>query len=173
MNFVCRYPWEFMFRLLLSLALVLMQVLSWGSLPLYVCLESDGGICIDGGPASCHCCRPKDEVAEPSAAPKCANGHCHHDSKSVSVTDSVSSMITNQDDCDCLHLPISQSSEPTVVSTRLSTNAARHFALLTTDLSDFGALPMFHSSIERDIRHSLLDGHSLLRSVTQTVVLRC
>jgi hypothetical protein len=42
-------------RLPISLALVAALACSWVTGPRYVCLESDGGACVDGGPQACHC----------------------------------------------------------------------------------------------------------------------
>lgn len=43
-------------RLLLILVLMLTQLQSWSPFPLYLCICSSGGICLDHGPESCGCC---------------------------------------------------------------------------------------------------------------------
>ncbi len=44
-------------RALVILFLMGAQVVSWNASPLFLCLDSDGAVCVDLGPASCACCR--------------------------------------------------------------------------------------------------------------------
>lgn len=44
-------------RALLILFLMGAQLVSWNASPLFLCLDSDGAVCVDLGPASCACCR--------------------------------------------------------------------------------------------------------------------
>jgi hypothetical protein len=50
-------------RLPISLALVAALACSWVVGPRYVCLERDGGVCVDGGPQDCHCATDSHDAA--------------------------------------------------------------------------------------------------------------
>jgi hypothetical protein len=59
-----------MTRLLATLALVFAQALPWAGGPLFVCVEGDGKVCLDGGPQNCDC-----RAAESNAAAACHGEH--------------------------------------------------------------------------------------------------
>ncbi|MGE5191252.1 MAG: hypothetical protein ACM3U2_02040, partial [Deltaproteobacteria bacterium] len=61
-----------MAKRLLTLVLVAAQSVSWGALPVYLCVAKDGSVCVDLGRESCNCC---DE--------NCCNESDEHDSHSV------------------------------------------------------------------------------------------
>jgi hypothetical protein len=55
-------------RALLILFLLSAQLVSWNASPLFLCLDSDGAVCVDLGPASCACCRHHHDAESPRHA---------------------------------------------------------------------------------------------------------
>jgi hypothetical protein len=77
-------------RALLILFLMGAQLVSWNASPLFLCLDSDGTVCVDLGPDSCACCRH------------------HHDVEAASNTTGIHSEPAGVDapPCDCTHVQI-------------------------------------------------------------------
>jgi hypothetical protein len=57
-------------RVLLIIALLTAQLVSWSASPLFLCFDSDGEVCIDLGPGSCSCCRHEHEPADDQGRPE-------------------------------------------------------------------------------------------------------
>lgn len=87
----------------LSLVLALTQLLPWSASPLFLCLGSDGSVCLDAGPDACSCChRHEDE-------PDCGGLACSEMHDQCETSD-VPGLCANDsgDDCDCTHVQLSQ-----------------------------------------------------------------
>lgn len=162
-------------RLLLSLALAGTQLLSWGASPLYVCFQRDGGLCVEAGPAACHCCRHKDDLPKASAVSSCTDQCPHHQDETLGEERSKNVAFTLTEDCDCLHLPLAQSQGPVIVSLRGTLDRSGQSSPVTemTGHTDLMIVRSAFTTAERAIRLSWAEGHSLSRIVLDTVVLRC
>ncbi|HEX4071080.1 MAG TPA: hypothetical protein VHX68_07920 [Planctomycetaceae bacterium] len=82
-------------RALLILFLMGAQLVSWNASPLFLCLDSDGAVCVDLGPASCVCCRH------------------HHDAETAwnatgesPTSDHSEPACIDAPPCDCTHVQI-------------------------------------------------------------------
>ena len=118
---------------LLALALVMTQLLSWSVPPVYLCLESDGSICIDSGPEHCDCCR---------------SDRCWHDHFSADgcCTDGDDCQSVEHDwgldagcrgdraPCNCTHIQISQQQSPIVLSPVASPESSHVAAMVVASL---------------------------------------
>jgi hypothetical protein len=93
---------------LLALSLMLMQLLPVGAAPLYLCLDGDGSVCIDFGPASCGCCHDE-----------------HHKSATETNVAIGGHAGAEHAPCDCAHIQISKSPGPVILSPTI--NLGRHF----------------------------------------------
>jgi hypothetical protein len=85
-----------MTRFLTTLALVFAQALPWAGGPLFVCIEGDGKVCLDGGPQNCDC-----RAAEANASSNCREEHlagtyAHH-------SETCRGAEFNAAPCDCEH----------------------------------------------------------------------
>jgi hypothetical protein len=87
-----------MTRPLLAFWLVLMQLLSAGAAPLYLCLDSDGSVGIDLGPSGCGCC------------------HDEHEDSPAFTTNAGEIALGEQARCDCAHIQISPCGGPVICS---------------------------------------------------------
>src|SRR5262249_41923595 len=94
---------------LLSLLLVMTQLLSWSTQAVYLCVDSDGSICLDGGPDACDCCHHDDH--------DCDHHGCsqHHDPVLVAscATQPAGQWEATESDCNCWHIQILSQQQPT------------------------------------------------------------
>jgi len=65
-----RFQGSTMPRVLLIIALLAAQLISWSASPLFLCFDSDGEVCIDLGPGSCNCCRHEHEPVNDQGRPE-------------------------------------------------------------------------------------------------------
>jgi hypothetical protein len=94
-------------RALLILFLMGAQLVSWNASPLFLCLDSDGAVCVDLGPASCACCRHHHD-AESS---RHATGECPTRGHSEPVR-------IDAPPCDCTHVQITVAWTAVTISPR-------------------------------------------------------
>ena len=119
---------------LLALLLMMTQLLPWSGAPAYLCVESDGSICIDFGSASCDCCHSECPTASDVANEN--NGWSFERLPELSAGASLDCA-----DCDCIHIQISRPQTPIVSpataaqSNRLVVAYASPAFLLNTDCS--------------------------------------
>src|SRR5215471_18342769 len=90
----------FMVKSFLILALVTAQLGAVSGAPLYLCLAEDGSLCIDGGPATCDCCK----LAE-TEDDCCPGDHSHRH-------EADGSSAWQADPCGCTHVQISHTQAP-------------------------------------------------------------
>jgi hypothetical protein len=110
-----------MTRFLATLALVFAQALPWAGGPLFVCMEGDGGVCLDGGPLNCDCCGAETEA---DAAPVCHDKHV----ATTGVHDGSAhrGLEVNAAPCDCEHQL--WEAAPTTLAGRVTAAQADHSA---------------------------------------------
>ncbi len=89
-----------MAKLLLSLILIAMQLVSWSSARLFLCVCDSESVCIDRGPDDCDCCHEHDPPAQRQAA---LAAHDNTGSSSLQAT------------CECRHVELSLAGPATVV----------------------------------------------------------
>ncbi len=99
-----------MLRCLLILALASNQLLFSGHGGMYVCMGSDGEFCLETDPETCTCCKDgrHDEADHETDACSCS---CKKRETGLSLSEcplpaSCETIVTNEDDCGCLHLMI-------------------------------------------------------------------
>lgn len=100
-----------MIRCLLILVLTSNQLLFMGHGGMYVCMGSDGSFCcLETDPETCTCCKEgrHDKADHDSNACSCSCTKKESSSCAVESTSATSceTFVTNEDDCDCLHLMI-------------------------------------------------------------------
>ncbi len=83
----------------LSLMLAVTQFLSWTAMPLYLCVASDGSVCVDLGQASCTCCQGCEQKHDDHDACGSTCQSERHPPTSVAVVDQAGT-------CDCTHIPL-------------------------------------------------------------------
>ena len=81
--------------------LVVTQVVPWTASPLFLCVGSDGSICVDGGPAACTCCCDHEEDA------CCSGDNDRHEHGPARVPADSRGQFVSDDDCDCAHILVS------------------------------------------------------------------
>ncbi len=91
-----------MAKSLLLTLLMLTQSLAGASSPLYLCIEGNGGFCVDYGPAACDCCRHDDEHGHASEG-LLAQGDC------AELEHCIDLNLSDGHDaaCDCVHVCLS------------------------------------------------------------------
>lgn len=101
---------------LLSLLLVVTQLMSWASTPLYLCISENGCVCFDVGSDSCTCCTLTVQDESDVEQSACC-GHCDADE----VDELQAIALTTP--CDCTHIPLtieqSESVQPANASTTI------------------------------------------------------
>jgi hypothetical protein len=91
---------------LLTILLAVVQLTAWGRAPLYLCVSSNGTVCVDLGPDFCDCCQHED------ANHACASACIHHDHAAINSA-CVGHECPAVDDslvaepCDCTHIGLS------------------------------------------------------------------
>jgi hypothetical protein len=90
---------------LLLLLLVVTQVMPWTASPLFLCLGSDGSVCLDGGPATCTCCRDHEHDEDPCCAENADD--VRHEHRLPARIDDQGPASISHDDCDCAHVLLS------------------------------------------------------------------
>jgi hypothetical protein len=95
---------------LLALAILMTQLLSGSGSPVYLCLDSDGSVCIDGGPDHCDCGHAEGSLHEHccDVGDDCQSGE--HDSRLDADG------AAERPPCDCTHIQISETQIPVVRS---------------------------------------------------------
>src|SRR5262245_43856576 len=92
-------------KTLLTLMLVATQVVPWTASPLFLCVGSDGSICLDGGPAACTCCCDHEHEDDACCAGSADNARHGHRLPAQSGDQGTASI--SDDDCDCAHILLS------------------------------------------------------------------
>jgi hypothetical protein len=95
-----------MVKTLLSLLLVVTQVVPWTASPLFLCVGSDGSVCLDGGPAACACCRDREHEEDACCAGSADNAR--HEHRLPAQSDDRCAASISDDDCDCAHVLLSR-----------------------------------------------------------------
>jgi hypothetical protein len=159
----------YMGKALLSLMLVVTQVVPWTASPLFLCLASDGSVCLDAGPAACTCCRDH-EHDEDACCGRDTDKERHEDGPSR-VSDDRGGEWVSDADCNCAHVLLSQDAR-VVRRMRVDDDVQSVVPLLTTFVSAVGTevpaptLASFSGLMCRD-------ASSLLPSERAPFVLRC
>lgn len=133
-----------MIRALATLALVFTQALPWVGGPLFVCIERDGTVCLDGGPQDCDC-----RVADAADSVSCHDEHFAATSGDDGAAPSNPELTAG--DCDCDHqlweaAPTTVAGRVTAALADLSANAvfslpAALTPIVTTQGAAIDALP--------------------------------
>ena len=139
---------------LLSLMLVATQLVSWNASPLYLCVGSEGSVCIDLGSENCNCCP---ETAERASA--CVVAHTQHPAD----TQRVSTRLIHEHDedqlapghhdshvssaaCECKHIQLLYQQGPVVFRGRTASDLswlAHHFVAPACCLADGAGVAAF------------------------------
>jgi hypothetical protein len=123
-----------MAKTLLSLMLMLTQLLSWSTPSVYLCVDSEGTIRLDGGPNSCDGCHhdshdDHDEALHECSHHKCSAGHDYglasRCSSEACSADAPQLWTLADADCDCLHFQIVSQQQPTTVRAAASIDSAQ------------------------------------------------
>jgi hypothetical protein len=89
----------------LAACLIVMQLLSTGAAPLFLCLDSDGSVGIDFGPSGCDCCH---------------DDHQHLPAESSLALHAGLVAASQHAPCECAHIQISPSAGPVISSPTLN-----------------------------------------------------
>jgi hypothetical protein len=161
-----------MANLLLSLALVVTQFLSWGAAPRFLCVSDDGSVCIDAGPQACGCCH--DEHAEHAVA---GCDQRHHDDHALVCdatphwTDATHALALS-DPCECRHIELSAVCAPAIVRGSERSHSDQSGALPAAAHAATPLLPVDASLVVAEV--AAPPGSTLyLSSILGSVVLRC
>ncbi len=93
-------------KLLTTLTLVASQTMTWAGGPLFLCVDSAGDVCIDGGPEQCRCC-----PADPPSPDACCAEHSACEAPHATAAPcSTEAPAVAGEPCDCQHELISQQS---------------------------------------------------------------
>ncbi len=152
-----------MIHSLLSLMLTATQVLSGNSVPLYLCLEADGSVCVDFGPTTCGCCHA-DEDAEVGAEHRSCD-HRPGDPLAAHGGEHAAG------DCPCTHVQISEPQIATVqriVSPPDDQHSVAPAAIVPAGLGSCAA-----SAGDDILSARLVDGSHCALAERASVVLRC
>jgi hypothetical protein len=154
---------------LLSLLLVVTQVVPWTASPLFLCLGSDGSVCLDAGPAACTCCR--DCEHDEDACCGGGAGNERHEHGPARVPDDHRGVWVADDDCDCAHVLLLQDAR-VVRRMRVDDDAQSVVPLLAPFVSAVGAeVPA--STLASFLGPKCRDASSLPLSERSLFVLRC
>jgi hypothetical protein len=138
-----------MSRVLLIVALLSTQLISWNASPLFLCFDSDGEVCIDLGPGSCNCCRHENEPTDNHACPEQRFGGSP---------------------CDCTHLQI------TVPWTAVTVSSDGAHVVRLSGLTPFVASNGFTRGLTPGLHESILTANHDVRYCdrgSRTAILRC
>jgi hypothetical protein len=102
-NFACYFPVRSfdMPRALTLLALVVAQVATSAG-PVFLCVDREGAVCVDGGPQACHC--REDGAAEAHQPCEAATSACHDHEPQIRAA----AIAIEPADCDCTHRLVSR-----------------------------------------------------------------
>ena len=94
-------------KLMLVLALIVTQFLTWGAVPVYLCLGCDGSVRLDLGPSSCPCGEARGLAHETAGDDACCcETHATHPAGDDSC--SVGDLLSVNEPCsDCIHIMVS------------------------------------------------------------------
>jgi hypothetical protein len=84
---------------ILSLMLVVTQLMSWASTPLYLCISKSGSVCVEIGDDNCTCCVDSNHEEHKLESSAC----CAHCDAEESEDPPV---VTLRSACDCTHIPL-------------------------------------------------------------------
>jgi hypothetical protein len=156
----------------LTLLLVLVQLTAWGRAPLYLCVSSDGTVCVDLGPDFCDCCGHEPGADGDHA---CSAGCEHHDHSASDVCGAHQEGQAGNDSlatapCDCTHIGLAARQEAAIV--RADVDHDQHQSWLASAPLCLTAerVPGSNAFAERTIDRSLAPTCSL--ALLATVVLR-
>jgi hypothetical protein len=160
-----------MAKSLLSLALIVMQLLSWSASPLYLCLSSDGSVCVDLGPDACECCKHSAVESETCDATheSCAD---HNHGMPENQGTSLASFSVG-DPCGCTHVQISQPQSPTLNRSSARADISHSVIFLITmhcNLVPAVASPPIGQATALSPAHHV---PSMRLTVLATIVIRC
>jgi hypothetical protein len=108
-------------KLLTTLTLVTAQTMTWAGGPLFLCVDSAGEVCIDGGPDACECC-----PAAQSTTGACCEEHATCKA-GVAASCATNAQSVTGEPCDCQHeLIAQQSTKATSNSSNMSIGKLLH-----------------------------------------------
>jgi hypothetical protein len=147
--------------------LLAVQLLSWSGPSMYLCLGSDGSVCVDFGPANCRCCQHHGD------ADGCGASHKHHQSPERCNDSQRQELLLVADrDCDCSHIQIVQQQGPVVVQTSLK-QASDHGWTISSAIGFQTAQPTAVVVEHASSRPTLAGSASSFPALLASVVLRC
>ncbi len=153
-----------MLKAVTLLALVVAQVAASAGGPVFLCVDREGAVCIDGGPQACYCCT--DGEADAHQACDSTAGACHEHESQVEIAGIAFEPV----DCDCTHRLVSRHHAATV------SRAAALAVDLHATPSDWGFVPsqltLAVLGVSRSMAASPL-GDSLPLNFLSAVALRC
>jgi len=155
-------------KILLSLLLVVTQVVPWTATPLFLCVGSDGSVCLDGGPSVCTCCCDHEHEQDACCAGSAANAR--HEHRLPAQSDDRNSASISDDDCDCAHILLSHDAR-VVRRMRVDDEMQTVDSLLVTFISAIGFVAP--APLAAFARLPLRDAPSLPLSERAPFVLRC
>jgi hypothetical protein len=161
-----------MLRSFLSLLLATTHLLTCGAAPLYLCIDADGSMCIDAGPADCDCCG--DAVATAHDHEACG-ATCDEHEREAAVADAACreagpDSLVSATPCDCEHLAISGSCAPAIV--RASSAEACKFMPIAMAHPSLTTVPTATLGPSADLFEQP-SSTLFLSMVLRSVVLRC
>src|SRR5262245_63168639 len=154
-------------KILLSSLLVVTQIVPWTASPLFLCVGSDGSVCLDGGPSACTC------VCEHEEDACCAGSadNTRHEHRLPAQSDDQGAASMSDDDCDCAHILLSHDAR-VVRRMRVDDDALNVTPILATFVSAIGSVdPAL--SLATFAALQLRDGSSPPLSERAPFVLRC
>ena len=161
-----------MVKPLLTILLALVQVTAWGRAPLYLCVSSDGTVCVDLGPDFCDCCHHETSAEGDHA---CSAGCSHHehaadDACRLHQNGQVPGDSLATAPCDCTHLGLAARLDAAIVRANVD-NDHDQTSLTSLPLAlSAERLPESITFAERAILRPLAPSTSL--ALLATVVLR-
>jgi len=158
-----------MAKSLLSLALIVTQLLSWSASPLYLCLGSDGSVCVDHGPDGCECCKHSHSDDECVGSRACKD----HDHNNPGERGGHQEDLAAGDPCDCTHIQILQTQSPTLIPSSNSPDVEHLIVILATIPCDLCAHVGVPPISETAKMLHMLDAPPLSLILLASVNMRC
>ena len=162
-----------MVKPLLTILLALVQVTAFSRAPLYLCVSSDGTVCVDLGPDFCDCCHHESTADDHHG---CSAGCDHHEHSASDVCRLHQEGPVADDSlatapCDCTHIGLAARQEAAIV--RADVDRDQHQSWLASAPLCLTAerVPGSNAFAERTVDRSLAPTCSL--ALLATVVLRC
>jgi hypothetical protein len=160
-------------KALLSLTLIGVQLLCWGSSPIYLCLGCERAACVHAADAPCHCCAGHGcSTAQCRAEPLCCPCHAHNEEEDAR-TWREGHLAPPPRHCECTHILIALPGQPTVTLSAVSLADDDQW---TFDAGLWAAVGLSRTLIQAEcdvcqaLRDSLPAGPS---TCLATVMLRC